>query len=208
MFINRAGSGKNFVENCLKVKINAVAKVGEESYMIHQLLKISNPKNPYSEVHTVWWVTNADPFLLKKMVSWAHLSESEEWKVITALQTEYQEIEGIKIPKVYESYQNRLKDKSDDFQKITFAWKEVNKPYSPELFSEKLLEPKADTFVFDARGKVDGAIGVPYGAPKIKTLTPEQSNSSGFLYWIYAINLIVIVIIAVYLIFRRNFKKK
>lgn len=208
MFINTTGTGKSYVENCLKVEVTAVTKVGEESYMIHQQAKSTHPQSRYSEYHTIWWVTNDDPLLVEKMVSWAHLSESEEWRVLTALQTKYQEVEGIKVPKVYESYLFRQKENGDDFERITFNWIEVNKPYSPDLFSEKLLEPKATDLVFDVREKVDGAIGVPYGAPKIKTLAPKQPDSNRFLYWVFAVNLIIIVLFAVYFVVRRIIKQK
>lgn len=206
-FLDSPERGELFVKNCLKAKVTAVIKVGEESYMIHQQFKDTNAKSPYSEYHTVWWVTNDGSLLLKKIVGWAHLAESEEWIVITALETEYQEVDGIKVPKVYESYQLRQKDNSDDFERITLNWKEVNKPYSADLFSEKLLEPKANDLVFDVREKVDGVIGVPYAAPKIKTITPAQTNPKG-LYWIFGINLIAILMIAIYLLIRRRVNKK
>lgn len=208
MFINRTEGNDVFVENCLKVKPTAVTKVGEESYMIHRLFKNTRPQSRYSEFHTVWWITTDDPLLVEKMVLWAQLSESKEWIVLTALQTEYQEIAGIKVPKVYESYQFRRKDNSDDYERITFDWKEVNKPYSADLFSEKLLEPKATDLVFDVREKLDGVIGVPFAAPKMKTLAPRQPESTPYLYWVFVVNVIIVVLIAAYFVVRRIIKQK
>lgn len=170
--MDRPRQGEHFVKRILEGGIEAVEKDGENFYLVHKTGKITHPKSKHSEFHMVWWITTDEPYLVVKTIGWMRLAQSGEWKVNHAFQNEYEKIEGIHVPKVYESY--LLTQKPDEHaERIRFSWKDVNTLFPPEMFSDDLLEPKANSLLFDLTEKSDGVIGVPYGTLKKKKSTSE-----------------------------------
>jgi|GEM_PF-2913304 len=170
--MDRPKAGEYFVKSILEGGIDAVEKQGD-FYLVHKTKKITHPKSRYSEFHIVLWVTTDEPYLVTKMIDWERLSQTGEWVVNLAVQNEFEKIDGIHVPKVYESYL-RTKQKSDErAERIRFSWKDVNTLFPPEMFSDDLMEPKANSLLFDLTEKSDGVIGVPYGTLKKKKTKSE-----------------------------------
>ena len=121
-----------------------------------------NPKSMHKKYHAIFEVTADEPCYLIRMIFWSQSRESGNWKVNFALNNDFVEVDGVKVPGKTVYYSLRSKGNEDDAQRLTLSWKDVNKPCDPKTFNEKLLEPTPETGIFDLRQISDGVVGVPY----------------------------------------------
>ncbi|WP_339735245.1 hypothetical protein [uncultured Gimesia sp.] len=170
--MNHPKNIESFVKHSLEIEIDAVEKQGT-FYLVHQAIKNTNPKSKYSEFHRVYWITMDESSRVVKMIEWTRLSQTGEWGGNFAVQNEFEKIEGIHVPKVYESYYLSQQKSEERVERIRLSWKDVNTPFPPELFNDDLLEPKSNSLLYDRTKKSDGVIGVPYGTLKKKKTKSE-----------------------------------
>tara|TARA_R110002167_G_scaffold357595_1_gene573209 strand:+ start:2758 stop:3813 length:1056 start_codon:yes stop_codon:yes gene_type:complete len=139
-----------------------VEKQADEPWIIHKVTENRNPKSMHKKYHAIFEVTADEPCYLIRMIFWSQSRESGNWKVNFALNNDFVEVDGVKVPGKTVYYSLRSKGNEDDAQRLTLSWKDVNKPCDPKTFNEKLLEPTPETGIFDLRQISDGVVGVPY----------------------------------------------
>ncbi|QDU53748.1 hypothetical protein [Gimesia panareensis] len=141
-----------------------VEKQADGPWVIHKVIEDSNPKSRHKKYHAIFEVTADEPCYLNRMIFWSQSRESGDWEVNMALQNDFVEVDGVKVPGETLSYLRRFLEKGgeDMVHRLTLTWQEVNKPSDPKTFNEKLLEPTPETGIFDLRKKSDGVVGVPY----------------------------------------------
>ncbi|EDL59551.1 hypothetical protein [Gimesia maris] len=140
-----------------------VEKQADGPWIIHKVIENSDPQSMHKRYHAIFEVTADETCYLSRMIFWSQSRESGNWKVNLALNNDFVEVDGVKVPGETLSYLRRTKGNEDEAQRLTLTWKDVNKPCDPKTFNEKLLEPTPETGIFDLRQISDGVVGVPYG---------------------------------------------
>lgn len=163
--LDRAQMHEVFVQNSvLKGGQFFVEKQADGPWIIHKVTENSNPQSRHQKYQAIFEVTADEPCYLIRMIFWSQSRESGDWEVNFALQNNFVEVDGVKVPGETLSYLRMflVNGGEDKAQRMNLKWIDVNKPYDPKSFNEKLLEPIPETGIFDLRKIADGVVGVPY----------------------------------------------